>query len=145
MSETAKTLGLASRIKKPIPLAALAVFTVAVVALAIVRAGNAHVGALGYTIIGMVAVVALAALMVALVLAKPGRATIKTAGDYSPGVVGGDYAVSRGENPPQTRKTAKAAPRDPSVSPVATSIETEGSHSPGRVGGSYNVEENPPT
>ena len=119
----------------------LAVLVLAVVALAIVRAGNTQVGALGYTILGVVAAVALVALIVALALGKPPRVTIKTGGDYSPGVVGGDYAVSGGEAPPPTRKRARD---DPTGSPGAISIETEGSHSPGRVGGNFNVQEDPP-
>lgn len=144
VTETTRAFAFAGRIKKPIPLAALAVLTVAVVALAIVRAGAAHVGAMGYTIVVVVAVVALLALVVALALAKPARVTITTGGDYSPGEASGDYSVSRSENRPNTRKPANPAPRDPSGSHGSRSIETKGSHSPGRVGGSFNVQEDPP-
>ena len=73
MSETAKMLGLASRIKKPIPLAASQYWPCSSSPWRLLGAGYVHVGALGYAIIGIVGVVAVVTLIVTLVLAKAPR------------------------------------------------------------------------
>jgi hypothetical protein len=141
MNGETEVLGLASRIKRPIPLAALAVLILGMVALAIIRSGAAQIGTLGYAIIGIVALVALVTLIVALIIAKPARVTIKTGGEYSPGDIGGDYSVNHAATPSQSKRPASTEVRNPPPRFPATSIETKGSHSPGRVGGDYSVHE----
>lgn len=140
MNEETEVVNLASRIKRPIPLAALAVLILGMVALAIIRSGATQIGTLGYAIIGVVALVALVTLIVALIMIKPARMAIKTVGNYSPGEVGGDYSVSHAISLSQPkRRAANAETGDPATRLPATLIETEGSHSPGHVGGDYTV------
>ena len=140
MNDPNKTLSLATRIKKPVPLAALAVLVLAIVALALVKAGAREVGALGYTIIGTVGFVALIALILALTGSKPPQRTIKTTGDFSPGEVVGDYSVGSVESP----RRIKSMKRDGAVAPPPASIETQGANSPGRVGGDYTAQKDTP-
>jgi hypothetical protein len=131
-------LSLAQKITKPIPLAALAVLVLAAVALAIIRAGGAQVGTIGYTLIAAVAIIALVAVALALAKSKPEGASIATKGDFSPGQVDGNYAVGV--------EAAKASGGTPhrvasqGTAGAATTISTDGSHSPGRVGGDYSVQ-----
>lgn len=131
---------IAKRITKPIPLAALVVLVLEAIALAIIQAGEAHVGAIGYTIIAAVTLIATLALLIAFVRSKPADSSITTKGDYSPGDVGGDYLVSES----QANEQEQAASRSKvSSTPLSEkSIETEGHHSPGRVNGNYTIHEN---
>jgi hypothetical protein len=131
--------GLASRITKPIPLAALCVLALTSIALAIVRVGEVHVGMIGYAIIAAMSIIALVALVLAI--AKPQQATsaMLTKGDYSPGDVGRDYLVSGHLDPPsQKTRNSTGKPAPPNASQT---IVTEGSYSPGRVGGDYTVQD----
>jgi len=130
MNETTEMLGFADRIKKPIPLAALAILVVAVVSLALIQAGVAQVGALGFVITGVVAVIALVALIGALIATKPGRATIMTGGNYSPGEVGGDYSVGKGSPLPRKWGSRVSA----SVHRASANVDN-GRHKPDESGG----------
>jgi hypothetical protein len=132
-----KVLGLASRITKPIPLAALTVLALAAVGLAIIRVGEHQVGFLGYAIVAAVAAIAILALIRAVANPKQADIAIKTAGNYSPGEVGGNYSVGSSASICQTRAANYPLPGQ------TTSIETKGSHSPGRVGGDYTVQQDP--
>jgi len=131
MSNTRNTLSLAQRITKPIPLAALGVLSLVVVSLATIAAVGSDVGSVAYLIIGTVAVVALATLIVAVSLSKgpPPAISGQTDGDNSPGFVAGNYVVNAD------------APAADSNLPAGVSItsKTKGDQSPAVVGGSYVV------
>jgi hypothetical protein len=132
-----QVLGLAARITKPVPLAALAVLALTVVALTLIGAGVVNAGTQGMVVLSVVAAIALVALIVAVIVAKPVGLSVKTSGDLSPGVVGGDYSVGA-ETVRQggDRKSHKGVGDNFNPS----SIETKGSHSPGKVGGDYSVQ-----
>src|SRR4051794_23925102 len=93
MADMNEILGVAERIKRPVPLAALAVIVAAAVCMALIRAGVAQVGTLGYVMLGVVTLIAVLALITALNATKPRGSSIRTAGNYSPGEVGGNYSV----------------------------------------------------
>ncbi len=137
MTETARVLGLAARITKPVPLAALAVLALTLVALALIRAGVAKAGAYGITIVSVMAFIALVTLIVAVIVIKPVRTGVKTSGDFSPGVVDGNYSVGK-EAGKQASGDKSRTGADDNFNP--SSIETAGSHSPGKVGGDYSVQ-----
>jgi hypothetical protein len=133
------SFSLASRITKPISLAALAVLALAAVALTIIRVGEAQVGAMGYVIIGIMAAIAAIALVLALTRPAGRVSMVATKGDFSPGEVGGDYSVGGGSS----NKKAGTPVRGRDDDLTSTNVATEGSYSPGHVRGDYAVDPKP--
>lgn len=69
---------------------------------------------------------------------------ITTQGDFSPGKVGGNYAVrpqpqAKGKTTPSDESSASAETNTSSTKP-SKNIRTKGNHSPGEVGGDYTIE-----
>ena len=129
MTEGNKTLSLAQKITKPIPLAALGVLAAVVVLMGIITAGGAQIGGLGYAIVGGITFIAIVTLVIAVILTRPPvtKIDVSTKGQFSPGVVGDNYVI----NGPAALGDSKLPTN------VAIRAKTEGDFSPGVVGGTF--------
>ena len=141
----AKILGLAARIRSPIPLAALAVLSLTVVGLTVIHQlpaeelGGADIRALITTVLIALMAVCAGTVIAALIISRPRplaaeRPDIVTLGNASPGEVGGSFDAkvrSDGSRPVPVRRVSKDA---------IGRITTLGDASPGVVKGDYRAE-----